>query len=67
MTKFEQRGVQFQYEAPNKEAAQKSFEYSCDCCCTKGVRIECDRCAINHTHQMIMAYFASEEDKNCEK
>lgn len=57
MTKFEQRGIQFQYDASNKEQAQKSFAYSCDCCCTKGMRIECDHCAINCTHQMIMAYF----------
>lgn len=45
MTKFEQRGIQFQYDASNKEQAQKSFAYSCDCCCTKGMRIECDHCA----------------------
>lgn len=57
MTKFEQRGIQFQYDASNKEQAQKSFAYSCDCCCTKGMRIECDHCAINCTHQMIIAYF----------
>ena len=57
MTKFEQRGIQFQYDASNKEQAQKSFVYSCDCCCTKGMRIECDHCAINCTHQMIIAYF----------
>lgn len=57
MTKFEQIGIQFQYDASDKEQAQKSFAYSCDCCCNKGMRIDCDHCAINHTHQMIMAYF----------
>lgn len=38
MTKFEQRGINFQYDATTKEQAQKSFQYSCDCCCNKGMR-----------------------------
>lgn len=63
MTKFEQRGVQFQYAASTKEQAQKSLAYSCDCCCMKGMRIDCDHCAISCTHEMVMAYFATEEMK----
>lgn len=63
MTKFEQRGVQFQYGALTKEQAQKSFSYSCDCCCNKGMRIDCDHCAINCVHQMIVAYFDDKTQK----
>ena len=65
MTKFEQVGVNFQYDASTKEQAIKSFKYSCACCCNKGMRLDCDRCAISSTHAMIVAIFDSknEEDK----
>ena len=63
MTKFEQVGINFQYDAPTKEAAIKSFKYSCTCCCSKGMRLDCDRWAISHTHAMIVAIFESKEDK----
>ncbi len=63
MTKFEQRGVEFQCDASCKQDALKSFQYSCSVCCSRGMRIECDRCAIRATHEMTMAYFASVEQK----
>ena len=65
MTKFEQVGINFQYDASTKEQAIKSFKYSCACCCNKGMRLDCDRCAIANVHAMIMAIFDSknEEDK----
>ena len=65
MTKFDQVGVTFQCDAPTREAALKAFHSSCRCCGTKGMRIDCDRCAIANTHAMIMAIFDSknEEDK----
>lgn len=57
MIKFERIGVNFQYEATSIEQANKSFAYSCECCCNKGVRLECDRCAIAHAHGLVVAYF----------
>lgn len=57
MTKFEQVGVQLQNEATNKHDAIRSFAYSCRCCCDKGMRIECERCAIAATHRMTVAAF----------
>ena len=57
MTKFEQVGVNYQYNANSIEHANKSFEYSCNCCCHKGMRIDCDRCAIAHAHNLVVAYF----------
>lgn len=57
MTKFEQVGINYQYDATNIHEANKSFEHSCDRCCANGVWLECDRCAIAHTHNMIVAYF----------
>lgn len=61
MSKFEQKGVNFQHEATSKEEALKFFQYSCDCCCTKGIRLDCDKCKIAHVHSLVMAYFDDKE------
>lgn len=55
MTKFEQVGVSLQNEATTKYDARKNFSYSCRCCCNRGMRIECDRCAIAATYRMTIA------------
>ncbi len=62
MTKFEQVGINYQYDAKTKEQAQRSFKYSCNCCCEKGMRIDCDKCAISHVHAMIVAIFDNKEE-----
>ena len=61
MTKFEQVGVNMQYEALTKEIAQKKFSRSCDCCCNKGMQINCDRCQIATAHQLVIASFETKE------
>lgn len=63
MTKFEQVGVNYQYAASNIHQAQKSFQYSCHCCCVKGMRIECDHCAIEVAHNLVVASFAKETER----
>jgi len=62
MTKFEQVGVNIQYDAPTKEIAIKCFARSCDCCCKKGMHINCDRCAIETVHKLVIATFESREE-----
>lgn len=57
MTKFEQVGVNYQNDAESKEQANRSFRYSCECCCTHGMHIECDRCAIAVAHNLTIAAF----------
>lgn len=57
MTKFEQVGINYQYEAETKEDANHSFKYSCDCCCNRGMHIECDHCAIATVHSLVIAAF----------
>ena len=57
MTKFEQVGVNMQYESTTKEIAQQKFSRSCECCCNKGLRINCDRCAIATVNQLVVASF----------
>lgn len=61
MTKFERVGVNMQYEAPTKEMAQRKFSRSCECCCNKGMRLECDRCAIETVHKLVVASFEMED------
>lgn len=55
MTKFEQVGINYQYDATTIQQANKAFSYSCNCCCTKGVRIDCDKCAIAVVHNHVVA------------
>lgn len=62
MTKFEQTGVNMQYAAPSKEVAQKKFSRSCECCCNKGLHIDCDRCAIETAYKLVIASFETKEE-----
>ena len=62
MTKFEQVGVNMQYEATTKEVAIRKFSRSCECCCNKGMRIECNKCSIATVHQLVVASFENKED-----
>lgn len=55
MTKFEQVGVNYQYDANSIQEANKAFQYSCNCCCHKGMHIDCDRCAIACAHNLVVA------------
>jgi len=57
MTKFEQRGVELQYESASIMHARKNFSYSCGVCCNRGLRLDCDRCAISTTHSLVVATF----------
>ena len=57
MTKFEQIGVNYQHDANSIQEANKFFSYSCNCCCHKGMRLDCDRCAIAVAHNMVVACF----------
>lgn len=61
MTKFETVGVNYQYDANNIKEANKSFKYSCNCCCNKGIHLNCDRCAIANVHNLVVAYFNDKE------
>ena len=57
MTKFEQAGVSYQQNAPTKYAANRSFKISCNICCNRGLRIDCDRCAIANANDLVIAAF----------
>ncbi len=60
MTKFETIGVELQHDSEDSRESVKRFLYSCRVCCTKGIHLECDRCAIAATHKMMLASFQTE-------
>ena len=62
MTKFEQVGINMQYASTTKEIAIKKFARSCECCCNKGMCIDCDRCSIATVHQLVIASFENEKE-----
>lgn len=57
MTKFEQIGVERQLESDSKREALRSFKHSCEVCCYRGLRIDCDKCSIAHVHNEVIASF----------
>lgn len=61
MTKFETVGVNHQYNSSNTYEANKAFEHSCNCCCTKGIKLECNRCSIAFVHSLLVAHFSDKE------
>lgn len=61
--KFVETGINWLYNANSIEEANKSFKHSCHCCCVKNVHLDCDKCGIAQTHNLVVAYF---NDKNKE-
>lgn len=52
--KFENVGASLQWNARNAWQAKKLFEHSCELCCLRGLRIECERCHIQAAHNYVM-------------
>lgn len=61
MTKFEQVGINHLYLAETLPQLNRTFNHSCNCCCYKGVHLDCDRCAIAATHSMLVALMSDKE------
>ena len=57
MTKFETIGVNRQHDACSEHEARKYFEHSCNCCCAKGMKLNCDKCAVAYVHSLVVACF----------
>lgn len=59
MNKFENIGVERQYESINKAEANRNFRISCNICSCRGMHLDCDHCAIAVAHEATL--FAFEE------
>ena len=62
MTKFETIGVNRQYEAETVREANKAFNHSCNSCCNRGMKIDCDKCSIAFVHSLVIACFNGNEE-----
>lgn len=67
MTGFERKGCELQMGCESVRQAVKTFEYSCNVCCMKGVRISCNRCAIAVTHENVVAAIQDFEEERRKK
>ena len=54
MSRFEEYGISFQMRSITIEQAESNFAYSCKCCCSRGMRITCDRCAIATVYEKVI-------------
>lgn len=59
MNKFENIGVERQYESISKAEANRNFRISCNICSCRGMHLDCDHCAIAVAHEATL--FAFEE------
>lgn len=55
MTKFESVGCAIQYGSKSVEDADERLERTCTLCCERGLRIECDRCAVTVAHELTVS------------
>ena len=62
MTRFEMIGCNMQTESVSVEQANRRFSNSCDLCALRGLRIECDSCAIAEQHRIVVAAFRDMKD-----
>lgn len=52
--RFETIGANLQWNARNAWQAKKLFEHSCELCCLRGLRIECERRHIQAAHDYVI-------------
>ena len=55
--RFQTVGINRQYDAIDIADAVKQFKRSCECCCHKGVQLDCDQCGIAFAHNLVVANF----------
>lgn len=56
MIKFEMIGIQHQEMSVSREDCTSKFSYSCKLC-NRGIRLNCDMCAIKVTHELMITVF----------
>ena len=66
MTRFEQIGCNYQYDATTIEEANHSFKISCSICCHKlrALYCKCEQCAIHQAHELVVAALAEKGSNN---
>ena len=64
-SKFEENAIRKQEEAYKVSFAKRSFEYSCEMCCSRNLRASgtCSNCPIKEAHIRALTRIASEGEK----
>lgn len=62
-TKFENIGVERQYQSGDAKESNRNFNISCNICCRKGLHIDCGKCAIAVAHEAIQVVFGERSEK----
>ena len=57
MTRFEEIGRNFIIRASSLEKAKESYDKSCEMCCLRGMRLDCDACCINTAYEKAKTAF----------
>ena len=57
MTRFEEKGINRQYNSRSAMEAARAFEKSCDICATQGKYVSCRNCMIASVHQLVTEIF----------
>lgn len=57
MTRFEERGIDRQYNARSAREARRALEQSCEICATQGKYITCAHCMIASVHNLVTEMF----------
>lgn len=67
-SKFEENAIRKQDEAYKVSFAKRSFEYSCELCCSRNLRASgtCSNCPIKEAHIRALTRIASEGEKRTE-
>ena len=66
-TKFEEIGVDRQMDSCSEYEAESRFRRSCFLCCHRGIKIDCDACAIAHVHDEVVTSFREAAGKSAAK
>ena len=64
MCKFETIGAERQYESASKYEADRNFKISCNICCHRGMKLDCDHCGIAVAHSLMVATFEKGGEHN---
>lgn len=62
MTRFEEIGAQLQGDCTSIDQAVKTMNYSCSLCATKGVKVQCSKCAIAVAHEQVCTILLDVEE-----
>lgn len=63
MTGFERIGAEMQYDCCSSQEAERTFNYSCKLCATKGKWVSCEDCEIKRVHNLMMNVFRDIEEE----